>query len=76
MAGNSVQENIDKLTKAWIAEGKALPVLYPLETVELVHFAERHGVSSDELVQVFRVLVEQAKRTRADLEAFGKTRFS
>jgi hypothetical protein len=58
----SVQENIDKLTRAWLGEGRALPLLYPMETIEIQQFGERLGISNMEMLEVTRVLVENAER--------------
>jgi hypothetical protein len=58
----SVQENIDRLTAAWLGEGRALPVLCPMETAERIQFAERHGISKLELLEAFRVIVERQER--------------
>lgn len=57
----SVQENLDKLMKVWIAEGRTRPLLYPLERVEIFEFARHHGISDEETVEVMRALAEHAE---------------
>jgi hypothetical protein len=63
----SAQENVDKLTQTWLAEGRALPLLGPMERPEIYQFGERCGISKLEMLEVMRVLVENAER--AALEA-------
>lgn len=58
----SARENLDKLTKAWIAEGRTWPLLYPMERVEIFEFGARNGVSDEEMIEVMCVLAEHAER--------------
>jgi len=53
----SVQDDIDTLTKAWLDEGRSLPVLFPLETHEILEFGERYGFSKMQMLQVMRLIV-------------------
>jgi hypothetical protein len=58
----SVEANIDKLMQAWLGEGRSLPLLSPLETVEIIQFGERLGISKLEMLEVMRTLVERQER--------------
>jgi hypothetical protein len=69
---DSVQKDLDTLSRAWFAEGRGHPLLWGLESVELAHFAARHGVGVEALVPVMRVLVEHRAKVIADMEAFGR----
>jgi hypothetical protein len=62
MAGTSVEENIDKLTRAWLGAGRTLPLLYPSETAEILQFAERCGINQKDMLEAFRVIVERQER--------------
>jgi hypothetical protein len=58
----SVQENIDKLTQAWVGEGRAAPLLGLMESAEIFDFGQRCGIGKQEMLEVMRVLVENGER--------------